>query len=69
MKHWRVWGAAILAILVLIVVVQNTDRVETKILWLSFSMPRAVLLFTTLMIGVVLGLFLRLRLTAGSGTD
>jgi uncharacterized integral membrane protein len=39
----------------LIVVLQNTQAVETKILFTSFSMPRAVLLFGTAIIGFVLG--------------
>jgi uncharacterized integral membrane protein len=46
---------AILALLLLIVVLQNTQAVETKILFTSFSMPRAVLLFGTAIIGFVLG--------------
>ncbi len=41
-------------------IVQNTEAVETKLLFISISMPRAVLLFGTLLIGFALGV-----LTAG----
>lgn len=47
---------AIIAILVVIIVFQNTDAVETKVLFLTLTMPRAALLFGTLVIGFVIGL-------------
>ena len=49
---------AILAVLLLIVVLQNTQTVETKLLWMSFRMPRALLLFITLLMGTILGLLI-----------
>jgi uncharacterized integral membrane protein len=52
---------AILALLLLIVVLQNTQAVETKILFISFAMPRAVLLFGTAIIGFVLGVLVAFR--------
>ena len=52
--------AAILAILVLIIVLQNTENVETRILFTTITMPRAALLFGTLVIGFAVGV-----LTAG----
>jgi uncharacterized integral membrane protein len=52
---------AILALLLLIVVLQNTQAVETKILFISFAMPRAVLLFGTAIIGLVLGVLVAFR--------
>lgn len=60
MSKARVLIAAALAILVLIVVLQNTENVETRILFTSITMPRAALLFGTLVIGFALGV-----LTAG----
>ena len=51
----RIIGAAILALLVLVVVLQNTEAVETKLLFVSVTMPRAALLFGTLIIGFALG--------------
>ena len=47
--------AATLALLVLIVVLQNTESVETKLLFTTITMPRAALLFGTLLIGFALG--------------
>ena len=52
---------AIIALLVLIVVLQNTESVRTDLLFVSITMPRAVLLFVTFVIGFLLGLFVRRR--------
>lgn len=60
-RRARLIGIAIAALLVLIVVLQNTESVQTDILFISISMPRAVLLFGTLVIGFVLGLLATLR--------
>jgi len=43
--------AGTLVLLGLIIVLQNTDSVDTKILFITVSMPRALLLFLTLVIG------------------
>lgn len=48
---------AILAILAIIVILQNTESVRTNILFFSVDMPRALLLISTLIVGFVLGLF------------
>ena len=56
MKRLRTLVFALVAILVIIVVLQNTQSVETRILLVTLSMPRAVLLFVTLLLGFVLGL-------------
>lgn len=56
MKNWKLWTAVALAALVAIVVLQNTTPVETKILWITVEMPRVLLLVTTLLIGVVIGI-------------
>lgn len=56
MNSVRTWLLAIVAVMVLIVALQNTQSVETRILFMTVSMPRAVLLFVTLLIGFVLGL-------------
>jgi len=53
----KIAGVAVAALLVLIVVLQNTKSVETKILFLTMTMPRAALLFGALIIGFLLGLF------------
>jgi putative membrane protein len=46
---------AVLALLAVIVVLQNTEQVETKLLFVSLTMPRAALLCGTLVIGFLLG--------------
>ena len=58
----RVVIVAIWAVLVLIVVVQNTGPVEAHLLLATFTLPLAVLLFSTLVIGFILGIFFRMRL-------
>jgi uncharacterized integral membrane protein len=50
------------AILVVVIVVQNTEAVETRLLFVTVSMPRAVLLFTTTLLGFVIGLLAAWRL-------
>ena len=47
--------AAVCALIILVVVLQNTTAVETKILFLTLTMPRAALLASTLVIGFGLG--------------
>lgn len=47
---------AVIAILVPIVVLQNTDAVETKILFMTITVSRAVLLFGTTVVGYVMGI-------------
>lgn len=53
----KIAGIALLAVLVLIVVLQNTESVETKILFMTMTMPRAALLFGALTVGFLLGIF------------
>lgn len=55
--------ALVLTVLVLVVLVQNTDTVETRLLFATVTMPRAMLLFGTLLIGFVLGLLLSFSLS------
>lgn len=56
----RVTAAATLALLVLIIILQNTEVIETKLLFITLTMPRAAMLFGALAIGFVAGV-----LTAG----
>jgi uncharacterized integral membrane protein len=51
----QIAAGAIIAILVVIIVLQNTETVETKLLFATISMPRAAMLFGTLVIGFVVG--------------
>jgi uncharacterized integral membrane protein len=56
MKKLRLIVTLVLAVLVVIVVLQNTDAVETRLLFATITMPRAVLLLTTALIGFALGI-------------
>ena len=56
MKRLRLIVTLVLAVLVVIVVLQNTDAVETRLLFATVTMPRAVLLLTTALIGFALGI-------------
>ncbi len=55
MKHAKIIAAAILAVLAIIVFIQNTEPVETRILFMTVTMSRALLLVVTLLLGFVLG--------------
>ena len=49
------------AVLTLIVVLQNAQAVETKVLFFTFTLPRATLLLGTWLIGVAMGAFFGIR--------
>jgi len=63
MTKFKVVILAVIGLLVLIVILQNTATVETKILFVSVSMPRAVLLFGTFLVGFLLGVLTAGRIT------
>ena len=44
MKNPKVIASLILIVLVAIVALQNTDEVATKVLWMTITMPRILLL-------------------------
>lgn len=56
MSRFKLIIAAIIALLAIVVVIQNTQTVETKLLFVTVSMPRALLLLVTLLVGFVLGI-------------
>ena len=56
----KIVAIAAVTLLVLVVVLQNTQAVETHLLFLTLTMPNAALLFGTLIIGFAIGV-----LTAG----
>jgi uncharacterized integral membrane protein len=62
MQKAKLIAAAILGVLVLIVVLQNTEAVETQLLFTTVTMPRAALLFGTLLVGFALGVLVSARL-------
>jgi len=55
MKNLRTVVIIVISLLVLIVVLQNTQSVDTKFLFVTVSMPRALLLFLTFLFGFIVG--------------
>ena len=55
MSRARIIGVSAAAILVIVIVLQNTQAVDTRLLFITVTTPRAVLLFVTLSAGFVLG--------------
>lgn len=58
MERFKTILIAILALLGIIIILQNTTPVETKILFLTITMPRAILLMGTSLIGFSLGVLI-----------
>jgi uncharacterized integral membrane protein len=61
---FRLLAVAVVGVLAVILVLQNTETVETRIFFATVAMPRAVLLAVTFLLGVIAGLliaFLRKR--------
>ncbi len=63
MKNAKLIAAAIGAIVIVVVIMQNTATVDTHFLFFTVSMPRAVLLMATLLIGFALGVLVTTRMT------
>lgn len=55
--------AGVLLVLVIVLVAQNTDPVETRLLFFTVTMPRAALMVISLLVGVVAGMALAARIT------
>ena len=60
MNKLKLIAIGVLGLLGLVVVLQNTQAVETKLLFVTLTLPNAALLFGTLIIGFAIGV-----LTAG----
>ena len=56
MERFKLIAAAILALLGVIIILQNTEPVETRLLFATITMPRAILLLGTTLIGFILGM-------------
>ena len=56
MNRFKLISITVLTILGVIIILQNTEQVETRILFLSISMPRAILLMGTTLIGFSIGI-------------
>lgn len=62
----KVVGIAVVALLVVIVVLQNTQSVETQLLFFTVTMPNAALLFGTFVIGFAIGVLTAGHIVAGA---
>ena len=61
MKKMKLIVIAILALLAAVIILQNVETVDTKILFITISMPRAILLAVTWAIGLACGLLIQLK--------
>ena len=64
MRNLKLITASILAILVAVLVVQNTEPVATHLLFATVAMPHAVLIFISSAAGFALGVLLTMSLRA-----
>ncbi len=55
MRKAKLVAALVLALLGVALIVQNAEPVETRLLFFTLTMPRAVLLLLTTLVGFVLG--------------
>ncbi len=55
MKKVKLVAIIVISILAFIIFLQNTESVETKILFMNVAMPRAILLILTFIVGFVAG--------------
>ncbi|MHC4114274.1 MAG: lipopolysaccharide assembly protein LapA domain-containing protein [Planctomycetota bacterium] len=56
MKKMKNIITLVISLLIVIIVLQNTQSVETELLFMKVTMPRALLLFITLLVGFVVGI-------------
>ncbi|MBR9980955.1 MAG: LapA family protein [Desulfatitalea sp.] len=64
MTKVKLVAALVLAILAIIVVFQNMDPVATQLLFITIEMPRAAMLALTLLVGIAIGVFATLVVSA-----
>ena len=64
MTKVKLVAALVLAILAIIVVFQNMEPVATQLLFITIEMPRAAMLALTLLVGIAIGVFATLVVSA-----
>ena len=62
MKKFKIIAIAVVSLLFLIIILQNIQPVETRILFAKITMPNAFLLMLTFVFGFIAGLLTTLRL-------
>jgi uncharacterized integral membrane protein len=63
MSKPRLISALVLVVVILIVIFQNSAPVETRLLFVTITMPRAALLGITMLIGVAIGILVALGMS------
>ena len=63
MKRMKLIGALTAVLLIVIVILQNTQLVETRFLFMTITMPNAVLIGLSLLIGAAAGILIALNLS------
>jgi uncharacterized integral membrane protein len=53
--NWRAWALAVLAALVLVVALQNSQEISVEVLFASFEAPLIVVLLAFTALGALLG--------------
>ena len=61
MRNLKLIGIAVLSLLALLIILQNTEQIQTKLLFMSIQMPLAFLLFLTALLGFLVGILVSLR--------
>jgi len=69
LKHSKLILIGILAILLIIIILQNTETVNTTILFMSIAMPRFILLFLVLLIGFAAGVIVTMTLNRNKSNE
>ncbi len=60
MKRMKLIGALTAILLIVIVILQNTQPVATRLLFITITMPNAVLVGLSLLVGVAAGILVAL---------
>ncbi len=63
MQKIKLVVAVVAAVITLIIVLQNTEPVVTRVLFATIEMPRAVLLFGTSAVGFLMGVLVSMHLS------
>jgi len=64
MHKAKIIALVVLLALIAFVVFQNTEQVQTRVLFITIEMPRAVLLAVTALLGFLFGILVGLRKAA-----
>ena len=62
MKRFKVLGIGVMALLIVTIALQNTESVDTNILFYTITLPRALLLAATAAIGFIIGVLSSFRI-------